>query len=141
MRELPKTSNHLARPKNRDDGFTLLEVLVSLTILALSVAAIFGAFSQSLEQARQDAVSSDARILMQSLFERRRSLLADQDEAGITASGLTWKVHVSRDPDSNIEKTKPHTAAVTIYVGWGAGKSARTAALSTVAFASPEKTP
>ncbi|MEJ1968867.1 MAG: type II secretion system protein [Rhizomicrobium sp.] len=64
----------------RADGFTLVELLVSLAILAVALSVLFGAVSSALDRTRKDRNDALASSLVQSLLERAggdRPLRAD----------------------------------------------------------------
>ena len=49
-----------------DSGFTVIEVLVALTVLAMSTAILLAVFSQGLDRARSNELRIEARNLAQS---------------------------------------------------------------------------
>jgi general secretion pathway protein I len=54
-------------------GFTLIEVIIAFAILALSLAALYGAFESALSRARRDAHFSEGTMIAQSLLARAGS--------------------------------------------------------------------
>ena len=85
---------------NRQRGFTLLEMLAALTVLALCVTVLLGAFGQSaraMQQAqRSDRLSLAARSLMDELGEG--SLLPGTRTG--SWDGLPWNLDVQEQPVS-----------------------------------------
>lgn len=83
---------------NRQSGFTLLEMLAALTVLALCVTVLLGAFGQSaraLQQARHsDRLNLAARSLMDELGE---GALQSGSTAG-SWDGLPWTLDVQEQP-------------------------------------------
>ena len=66
------------RVGRNDEGFTLLEVLVALTILGISLSVLLTIFSQGLERARDNRESMAARVLAQSLLARTNAAADSQ---------------------------------------------------------------
>jgi general secretion pathway protein I len=119
----------IAAGRRDSEGFTLLEVLVALTILSISLAVLMGVFSQGLSRARDMRDDSAARALAQ-------SLIAEHGDAGELAIGdfggqdgaFTWQLHTA--PFGSQELGTPHMALLTASVTWKGGK--RTVSLSTL---------
>lgn len=79
-----------------DSGFTVIEVLVALTVLAMSAAVLLAVFSQGLDRARSNQLRIEARNLAQSLLARveaapPKSLVNSAGRSG----ALAWDVRVS----------------------------------------------
>src|SRR5579864_1241562 len=101
---LPVTSfrGPLASPGRRDadgdahgsgeSGFTLIEVLVALTILSISLATLLAIFMQGLDRARETSNEAAARVLAQSLLTQAKAVpnLAFGASAG-KINGLQWR--------------------------------------------------
>ena len=131
----------LAVPVAQDAGFTLLEVLIALTILALSTTALFTAFFGALERSRQDGFASEARGLAHSLLAEEENSISPTARHGITPSGFEWSVHVARSADSNDGAVMLHIATIAIRVAWQDGGITRAVTVSTLAFAPPMRGP
>jgi general secretion pathway protein I len=131
----------LATSVAQDEGFTLLEVLIALTILALSATTLFGAFFGALEQSRQDAFASEARILAHSLLVEEGRSLSATDRQGVTPSGFEWSVHVARSADSDDRPTTLQIATIAIRIAWQDGGIIRAVTVNTLAFAPPMRAP
>lgn len=78
------------------DGFTLIEVLVALTILGISLAVLLGAFSQDLAVSGETAVQMRARSLVEALIAQTQvsNALHPGSRTGETADGISWRVDV-----------------------------------------------
>ena len=83
---------------NSERGFTLIEMLVSVAILSIAFAVLFGAIAGSLDRARKAKDEALAASLVQSLAARAGT--AAEPTAGETSgaytNGFRWRVVVSR---------------------------------------------
>ena len=91
-------------------GFTLLEVLVAMTILGLGVVSLLQIFSQGLRlgarsTARTEALTSGARV-MDELLARKK--LTDGAQSGTVADGR-WSAQVQalRDNTPSLNLSSP----------------------------------
>ena len=106
-----------------NEGFTLLEVLVALTILSISLVVLMGIFSQDLSRARDMRDGSAARALAQSLIAQRGDpgALAMGDSEGRDGA-FVWHVHTAQAGTG--EPGAPQMALITASVRWGGGEHA-----------------
>ena len=116
---------------SNEAGFTLLEVLVALVILALSVTAIFGSLSRSLAQARQEELALRARSLVNALLASAKAG-QPSDQNGSTASGLNWSVRVQRLPEDKGSDLR--RVIVTAVVSWPDYRHVHSVSTSTQIF-------
>lgn len=111
----------------RDErGFTLLEVLVALTILGVALTVLFGIFGHSLSRARETQSRLEARTLAASLIAQAETVpsLALGDQGGKVSSGtaadMDWRVSVrSYGGDKDVEAWPAAAAQVSATVRWG----------------------
>jgi general secretion pathway protein I len=77
-------------------GFTLMEILISLAILAVALAAVMQAFSGGLRAASASERQATAILLARSLLERvgRDVPLAPGEQSGVTEDGYRWLVRM-----------------------------------------------
>jgi len=93
------------------NGFTLLEVLVAMTILGLGVVTLLQIFSQGLSlgarsTARTETLTAGARV-MDELLARKK--LTDGAQTGTVGADGRWSAQVQahRDPTPSLNLTSP----------------------------------
>lgn len=83
-------------------GFTLLEVMIALAILAIAITALFGSQSHSLSLAIEGKFNGSASLLAQEKLAEYRAGVVDLVDAegdfGKEYPGFSWKAEV-RDAD------------------------------------------
>ena len=109
------------RPDAVPAGFTLIEVLVALAILAITFGFAFRALSGGFDRLDRDRKSADALLLAQSTLARVGHDIALQDGAvdGHTKDGFAWRIETA--PYGDTQDLPPgrligHRVEVTI--GW-----------------------
>jgi general secretion pathway protein I len=119
-----------------DGGFTLIEVLVALTILCISLAIIFSIFSVGLRGRRAAEDYEKATMLAESKLS---SLGADEpiregETVGRFDDRFWWKTVVTpyREAGRNEEKDALKALVVSIIVSWGDGAETKSVALKTL---------
>jgi general secretion pathway protein I len=120
------------RPRAREAGFTLLEVLVAFAILSLTIVVAVQGFAQGL------------RLLKLSGDHQQAALLADQKAREVTQpkegrdngteGAFTWERVIKEVPAPELSPNgttpKWHVYEVAVQVGWGDGK--RTVGVTTL---------
>ena len=117
--------------KGRPGGFTLIEVLVALAILALTFTFAYRAMSGGLGRLGEDSRSERAVLLAQSQLARvgREIALADGDIAGRAAGDYSWQIRIA--PYGPAEGGLAGHR-VLVLVGWHDRGQARQVRLETV---------
>lgn len=84
-----------AKSESAQAGFTLIEVLVALTILSISLGVLLAVFTQGLDRARESRNEAAARVLAQSLLAQAkiRPNLSMGDSSGKT-DDLLWRLRI-----------------------------------------------
>ena len=104
-RRTERTSSR--RSSGKQDGFTLLETLTALGILALAFASLFGTFSTGLRAVRTADSYVEALNLAQSLLEEQtQSWTQKVGTSRGTHRELAWAVAVERAGISGIPSPK-----------------------------------
>jgi general secretion pathway protein I len=128
---------NMASELQASDGFTLLEVLIALTILSVSLAVLLAAFSQGLSYAHEDLTESDARDLAQSLLAQAQT--APNPAFGDTqgqSNDLRWHMHIEPFGTGNDQIAWQNRAQqIVATVSWQSNGRSRSFALSTLRLA------
>lgn len=85
-------------------GFTLLEVMVALSVLAVGIAAVLELFGGSLRLTAKSSKRTQAVVYAQNVMDRflAQSTLDDGSDGGEFPSGFSWRAQVSEiRPDDN----------------------------------------
>ena len=125
---------------DRDDGFTLVEVLVAFAILALTLTMVFRSFGDGARgiqvSQRQAAAVALAEAKLAALGVERP--LVQGVTKGVDTSGMEWRVDIQalQEFDEFARATGLQAVHVSVFVSWPAtGRPARTVELSTLKFA------
>lgn len=108
----------------RADGFTLLEVLVALTVLGVALTVLFGIFGHNLSRSRETQWRMEARTAAAALLAQAETAPALRygETRGHLNSGLDWRLNVRRYGDDKDRQAWPAAAAqVTATIVWGTG--------------------
>ena len=115
-------------PRPRDEGFTLVEVLVALVVLATTVVAVLQLFGGGLRLARTAGDHADAALLASAkLADLEPGPLTEGATEG-TDGPYRWTRRVTLDPallpvePDTPEATLIRLARVSVEVQWGQGR-------------------
>ena len=112
-------------------GFTLVEVLVALTILSISITVLLQIFSTNLDRARESGSEMLATSLAQSLLEQAGTTMSLHSASGEFSNGLRWRLDVQPYGSAADRKAWPVDAVtVTASTFWSDGK--KSVALATL---------
>lgn len=111
---------------HRHGGFTLLEVMIAISLLAISLTTLFGSQSQSVSLGSTTKFNTQAPFLaQQKLAEYTRTIdrpTSDSGDFGDKFPGYQWKIEAE---DANLETSKILSKLedtfqrVTLTVSWG----------------------
>ena len=122
-------------PQAGEHGFTLIEVLVALTILAVSLTVLFGIFGHALARNTENQSRMVARTLASSLIAQAESApsLSMGTVTGRTAPDLSWRIEVRPYGTDADRQSWPGVAAqISATVVWGERGPGQTLTLSTL---------
>lgn len=113
--------------RGAESGFTLLEVLVAVAILAVALTALFQAFAAGLGGAKQAEAATRAGLIARSLLDRVGADLAlvEGVRRGEAADGYAWVLGISprRERDGTQVNSPLKLYDVEAIVSWGKGQS------------------
>ena len=124
------------RPHNpasvRQGGFTLIEVLVALTILSISLSVLLAVFMQGLDRAGESRNEAAARSLAQSLLAQAQTSSNPSlgDSAG-ESTGLMWHLRIA--PYGSVADRaawQEGVGEITATVSWRGDRRTRSVSLS-----------
>jgi len=95
----PKSTKGRQLGKNGHDGFTLLEILVAISIISVALIAVFRLYAQTISMNHQLAFNTQAPFLAQQKINQLMMLPAEEmgDESGDFGDdfpGYSWVVTV-----------------------------------------------
>jgi general secretion pathway protein I len=120
MRRALSSRQFLLRKRRRvrgDRGFTLVEVVVAIAILALMAGVIFRANSDSIRNIHRADALANASAMAQSLIAKvgTEIPLREGEVRGQSSAGLQWRVQMKRYGDAT-ERAQWPVAAYTVVV-------------------------
>ena len=101
------------RAYSNAQGFTLLEVMVALAILALGMVTVLELFAGSLRIGVKASRHTQAAIYAQNVMDRvfAQSLLEDGDTTGEFPGGYAWHAHIQEvHLDNDHSRLQPNRA-------------------------------
>lgn len=105
-------------------GFTLLEVMIAVAIIAIALTALLGSQAQSLSLANEAKFNTTAALLAQGRmarieFEGEESMVGDSGDFGEDFPGYRWETRVSDVDSGEIEGLSDYLKHVDLEVAWG----------------------
>jgi general secretion pathway protein I len=127
----PKTTG---RAEKGQAGFTLIEVLVALSILSISLGVLLAVFLQGLDRARESRDEASARSLAQSLLVQAKT--SDNPAMGASAgktNNFFWHLRVVPYGSAQDQAAWQETAGqIVATVSWRGAGGMRSVSLSTL---------
>ena len=108
----------------RDGGFTLLEVMVAMAIIAIALTAVLGSQSQSVSLASEAKFSTTAALLAQNKMAEtewgnRLDLSSDSGDFGDDFPDYNWEVTVEDVSMDLPENVSNHLKEMKVTISWG----------------------
>ena len=109
--------------ERRDHGFTFLEVMVAVALLAIALTAVLGSQSQSVSLASEARFYTTAALLAQGKMAEIEAkdlgtLSSDSGDFGEDFPGYTWEVTVGNVYLDYPENVSNHLRQVTLTLSW-----------------------
>jgi general secretion pathway protein I len=107
-----------------NSGFTLLEVMIALAIIAMVLVTVLASQSQSLSLAGEAKFNTTAALLAQSKLaeieaEDPENLASDSGDFGENFPGYQWDLTVSSPGFAGAEEALDYLKQVDLVVSWG----------------------
>jgi len=120
----------IARPptkrytRYRQGGFTLLEVMVAVAIIAIALTALLGSHSQSISLAGEAKFYTTASLLAQRKMAELEltgfdDLVSDRGDFGEEFPGYRWEVKVDQADFEGFEEITKHIKQIDLALYWG----------------------
>ena len=110
--------------RHASQGFTLLEVMVAVSIMAIALVAVFGSQSQSISLASEAKFSTTAAFLAQSKMAEIEAglgegLASDSGDFGDDFPGYFWELEVSDVASGDVGDISEHLKQIDLAISWG----------------------
>ena len=110
--------------KKTGRGFTLLEVMVALAIIAIALTAVLGMQSQSLSLAGEAKFGTTASLLAQAKIAEIETLnpedlVSGSGDFGDNFDGYSWQTEVNDIVLDDTEGIFRHLKRIDLNVSWG----------------------
>lgn len=123
----------------RQNGFSLLEILVAFSILALSLGVLLNIFSTGLRSAMISDEYIHAVAIAESLLAKAgiESTLEQGESHGIEEDKYSWNIHIEPYADDviDLEKGRITPYRITVTVDWKEVEEERSIVLNTLRLA------
>ena len=111
-------------PGKREQGFTLLEIMVSLSIIALALTTLLTSQSQSLSLASEAKFDSMATLLAQSRIAEIETaniedLRSESGDFGDDFPNYYWEMELNSIPLSKTEKIAEYIREIDLKIFFG----------------------
>ncbi|MCD6138391.1 MAG: prepilin-type N-terminal cleavage/methylation domain-containing protein [Deltaproteobacteria bacterium] len=108
----------------KSPGFTLLEVMVAMAIIAIALTAVLGSQSQSVSLATEAKFSTTAVLLAQHKLaeieaEKIGDLTSGSGDFGEDFPGYRWNLRVTDTSFDELEEISDRFKQIDLIVSWG----------------------
>lgn len=128
--DTPHCTRAGAQPAPAWAGFTLLEVMVALTILAVGLVTVLELLAGSMRLGGKASHRTQAALYGQNVMDRifAQAVLEDGEQGGKFPNGYSWQVRVREIyPDDDDDRLRPeeesptdflHLKEIEVRIGW-----------------------
>ncbi|MGY0560250.1 type II secretion system protein XpsI [Luteimonas sp. A277] len=136
-----------ARPGSRQRGYTLIEVLVAFSVLALALTLLLGTLSGATRQVRWSADAGRAALHAQSLIAQAgvgEVLQPGRREGELDAGRYRWTLEVApwvdpaQPPQLLEDVAGPQLMALRLRLEWGDGGPAQSLQVDSLRLVQPD---
>ncbi|MDY6951748.1 MAG: prepilin-type N-terminal cleavage/methylation domain-containing protein [Thermodesulfobacteriota bacterium] len=118
--EIPRTICLLGKAS----GFTLLEVMIALAIIAIALVAALGSQSQSVSLANEAKFTTTVTLLAQGKMaelevKEAKELMSDGGDFGEDFPGYRWESVITDLAMEGFEDASKHVKRIDLTVSWG----------------------
>jgi type II secretion system protein I len=108
----------------KNSGFTLLEVMIAMAIIAIALVAVFGSQSQSLSIASESKFNTTAALLAQSKMAEieildSKDLASSSGDFGEDFPDYHWDLTVGDVTFAGAEEILSHLKQIDLSLSWG----------------------
>lgn len=130
----------------RQRGYTLLEVVVAFSVLAVALTLLLGSLSGGTRQVRWSADAGRAALLAQSLLDQTgvgEVLQPGRSDGELEEGRYRWSLEVEpyvdplRPPSPVVESHAPRLLRLQLTIAWGDGGARERVQLSTLRLVQP----
>ncbi|MDY6986542.1 MAG: prepilin-type N-terminal cleavage/methylation domain-containing protein [Thermodesulfobacteriota bacterium] len=111
-------------PDGKSSGFTLLEVMIALAIIAIALVAALGSQSQSVSLANEAKFTTTVTLLAQRKIAELEAkdaedLISDSGDFGDNFPGYRWEAVITDLAMEGFEEASKHVKRIGLTVSWG----------------------
>ena len=123
-----------------EQGFSLLEMMVAISILAMSLGALYQAVGGATKSIRVDEKYLYAVELGRSLLALNSVVERESEQSGETQGGFTWRVVSTAHPLEELQALKPGDLQdIVVEVAWNDASKRRSVVLNSVVAGGVER--
>ena len=113
--------------REKEAGFTLLEVMVAIALMGIALTAVLGSQSQGVSLASEAKFNTTAALLAQGKIAEielatLEDLISDSGDFGEDFPGYLWEVTVRDIVLDEAEDASDHVKQIDVEVFWGENK-------------------
>jgi general secretion pathway protein I len=123
-KQVQYSSTPILQYSKKNSGFTLLEVMIAMAIIAIALVAVFGSQSQSLSLANEAKFNTTAALLAQGKMAeieilKGEDLASNSGDFGEDFPDYRWDLTVSDVAFAGAEEVLDRLKQISLSVTWG----------------------